>query len=233
MPITNILPGMGKTSGVMSPLIPFNMIVETDVGLLSLVFKDYLDPRVFNQDFFVGKKVNQLVYDLYNREKENPLSLCIRDEYTNSCDTFYNQFMEREYDKILNKSVVTEFYRLIRAYNAEPEIKVTVVCEKQQEIDLLKQYENTKNCNIVLSSSMTPSNIKSHNQFFFKSIADAVPYVKHLKDKSIYIANYRFNKTEEGEFINHPIIPILAMNNVINIIDVFNVDKLKRNKEEN
>jgi hypothetical protein len=60
--VKNILPGSVSTGDSMSPLIPFDMIVDTDVGLLSLIFKSYMDPKIFNKSFFVGKTVNELVY---------------------------------------------------------------------------------------------------------------------------------------------------------------------------
>lgn len=227
MPLINVLPGAGKTGNVMSPLIPFNVIVDTDVGLLSLILKEYMDPSVFNKDFFFDKTVSQLVYDLYTRKEENPILLCIKDEYKDYADDYYNQFMEREYQKILNKSVVTEFYRLVRLYNNESEIRLTIVCEREEEIEELRKLDNTKSCNIELSKDLNPRLLKTYNQFFFKSIGDIIPYTKYLLNKTIYIANYGFNISENGGFVSNPLIDLLSNNNRLNVIDVYNMKRLK------
>lgn len=230
--LRNILPGMGNTGNLMSPLIPFNMIIDTDVGLLSLIYKSFMDPRIFNKDFFFGKTVNQLVKELYYRKKENPLHLCINEEYVDSCDNLYNQFMEQHYDRILNMSVITEFYRLVGLFMEDSDIKLTIVCEKEKEIELLRKQENTKACNIILADTLNPKTIQSFKQFYFKSIADATAYTKHMKDKTIYFANYAFNKNEEGRISSHPLIPLLLENNVVNLIDIYKFNDEKGDNED-
>ena len=227
--VRRILPGTGDTGHSMAPFIPFNMIVDTDVGLLSLILKSYMDPKIFNKDFFFDKKVIDLVREVYNRRKENPLYPGINEEYIYSCDSLYEEFMKDHYDEILDLSVVTEFYRLVGAYHNDSDINVLLVCEREEEIDILKEYKNTKNCEIILADSLTPSKIKESKQFFFKSIPDVIPYSKYLADKTIYFADYGFNKTDDGGFIPDALLDALVQKNgnIINKIDVFNREKLK------
>jgi hypothetical protein len=227
--VRSILPGSGNTGGLMTPLIPFNVIVDTDEGLLRVIYKYYMDSTIFNRSFFEGHTINSLAQALYEREMENPLYLCINDEYKDSCDSLYKEFMETKYETILDWSVITEIYRLIRLFNNEPDIKLTIVCERQEEVDCLRASKETKDCKIILSDSLKPETIKSFNQFFFKSIGDAIPYTKYLTGKTIYFSNYTFN-SKAGE--NDPILAILSENNVVNFIDVFRFDKGDKSVED-
>lgn len=227
--VRKILPDKGDMNGIMSPMIPFNMIVDTDIGLFAIILKYYLDPKVFNESFFKDRKIVDLIHILYNREKENPLYLCINQGYEDSCDSLYEELIVDKYAEILQLSVKTEFYKLIRSFNLQRDISLTIVCDRQEEIDLLKAEEVTRDNNIVLYDDLSVNDIIKFNQFYFKYIQDANGYVKYLIDKSIYFANYKFNRNTIDEFID-PTLVILAQNNVLNIIDIFNTKVF--NKEE-
>lgn len=227
--VRKILPDKGDMNGIMSPMIPFNMIVDTDIGLFAIILKYYLDPKVFNESFFKDRKIVDLIHKLYNREKENPLYLCINQGYEDSCDSLYEELIVDKYAEILQLSVKTEFYKLIRSFNLQRDISLTIVCNRQEEIDLLKAEEVTRDNNIVLYDDLSVNDIIKFNQFYFKYIQDANGYVKYLIDKSIYFANYKFNRNTIDEFID-PTLVILAQNNVLNIIDIFNTKVF--NKEE-
>lgn len=227
--VRKILPDKGDMNGIMSPMIPFNMIVDTDIGLFAIILKYYLDPKVFNESFFKDRKIVDLIHILYNREKENPLYLCINQGYEDSCDSLYEELIVDKYAEILQLSVKTEFYKLIRSFNLQRDISLTIVCNRQEEIDLLKAEEVTRDNNIVLYDDLSVNDIIKFNQFYFKYIQDANGYVKYLIDKSIYFANYKFNRNTIDEFID-PTLVILAQNNVLNIIDIFNTKVF--NKEE-
>ena len=142
--VRKILPDKGDMNGIMSPMIPFNMIVDTDIGLFAIILKYYLDPKVFNESFFKDHKIVDLIHILYNREKENPLYLCINQGYEDSCDSLYEELIVDKYAEILQLSVKTEFYKLIRSFNLQRDISLTIVCNRQEEIDLLKAEEVTR-----------------------------------------------------------------------------------------
>ncbi|MCM1219685.1 MAG: hypothetical protein NC548_34830 [Lachnospiraceae bacterium] len=223
MGVRTILPGQGDTLNVMSPLIPFNMVVDTDLGLLCIVMKKYLDGSVFNLDFFKGQTVKSLVTKLYFREEKNPLLLCLRDEYRDKADLFFDQFMEREYKEILGKSCITEVYRLVEVYNAQSEIKVTIVCDNELEIELLKKHPSLTKANIVMYDE-AKKYLKSHHQFYFKYLEDIKRYTKFLKNRTLYFANYKFNKLEEE--LKNPLVTALINDNRVMAMDIYNLEKL-------
>lgn len=225
--IKTILPGSGNTGGIMTPLIHFDIIFDTDVGLLCLILRDYMNPEVFNKDFFFGKKVKELVYELYIRKENNPIDICINDSYKNKADDFYRQFMEEKYNEILELSVFTEFYRLIRAFQNESDIKATILCDREEQVTFLGKYNNTKKCDIFISNSLNKVNIKRYNQFYFKRIDDSSKFANNISNKTVYFANYGFNRNDNNEIKDHDLIVSLSETNVINLIDVYNMDKLK------
>lgn len=231
MGVRTILPGQGDTLNVMSPLIPFNMVVDTDFGLLCIVMKKYLDDSVFDVNFFKGQTIKSLVKKLYFRDEKNPLLLCLRDEYKDKADDFYNQFMEREYEAILGKSCITEIYRLIELYNAQSEIKVTIVCENELEIQLLKKHESLTKANIVLFDE-AKKYLRSHHQFYFKYLEDIKRYTKYLKNRTLYFANYKFNRLEEE--LKNPLVTALINDNRVMAMDIYNLEEfgLKPIQEE-
>lgn len=224
--IKTILPGTGNTGGIMTPLIHFDMIFDTDVGLLCLILKDYMNPEVFNKDFFFNKNLNELVYELYIRKEKNPLNLCINEKYRDKADSFYKQFMKERYDDIFKLSVFTEFYRLIRAFQNESEIKVTIVCDNETQLKYLSMCGNTAKCDSILSNP-SESSLKLYNQYFFKSIDSSIPFIKYISNKTVYFANYGFNRNEDGDIIDHDAIYELGDTNVITLIDVYNMSKFK------
>ncbi len=216
--------GMGDTSGDMCPLIPFDVIVDTDVGLLRYIYNSYMDPEIFNKDFFFDKSIKQLVKELYKRKEVNPIHLCINPKYKKSCDTLYEQFIDECYEEILDLSVKTEFYRLVGLFKADSDIKVNIVCNFTMEADILSKEELTKDCNIIMRRDI--KSVDKYEQFYFKKYNDINPYLKCMKAKSIYFAGYMFNFDDNGCVIDLP-YEIYLLGNRISVIDIYNRSKLE------
>ena len=190
--------GEGNTSGVLTPLIPFNCIIDTDFGLLSLIGKSFLDTSYFSIDFFSKNSlIEELVKSLYYREEENPLSICMLEETKQFADTFYCDFIEQKYDEILKISMTTEVYNVIELYRLYWEIKPTIVYEKESEIELLNYLKVTKS---VPKVKIDEIDFNFYNQFYFKSINDIYckKFARFIETKMVYIANYKFNLDEEN-----------------------------------
>ena len=67
-----------RANGKMAPLISFNTIFDIDVGLIQLIYDEYLDPKVFNIDIF-NKSLKDIIKLLYFRTEKNPLYLFAND----------------------------------------------------------------------------------------------------------------------------------------------------------
>ena len=102
--------GEGNTIGIIKPLVPFNCIVDTDVGLIQLIKTEYRSPDIFNiglLDSFINNR--GIIKLLYHRKTKNPLLPFMNDqEDVATADDLYKQFMEKEYRNIIVKSVLIQ-----------------------------------------------------------------------------------------------------------------------------
>ena len=82
------------------PLFPFNTIYDTDFGLIKLIQKEYRNEEVFNISI-LDLSDDELKDLLVKRNRINPLCIIMNKYNDNVARDYYDQFMEREYNKIL------------------------------------------------------------------------------------------------------------------------------------
>lgn len=211
------------------PLIPFNCVFDIDYGLLDLIYSNYLDPSVFDLDWFLShNKIKDLVLALYERDTSNPLDICLKNK--SLADDLYKSFMKEKYNEILSHCISTEILNLIYMYQESKEIRPAIVYSNSLELDYMNMINGLKDISKI-SFSELPESIEYYQQFFFKSLYDDIyldSLVNHIKVKTIYIANYRFNsKTDENAMsLVKPIEILLSNKNDIRIIDIYNREKL-------
>lgn len=227
-----IQPGEGNISGVNMPLIPFNCIFDTDYGLLKLIYSEYLDPSIFDIEWFrKHNRICDMVSCLYERKFPNPLSLCLldREDKDNFVDELYKSFIEEKYNEILSNSIRTEIFNLLSLFNISKDVKTTIVYSNSLELEYMELIKELK---IIPKISFTElaETIDIYQQFYFKSIIDD-DYINiiadSLKVKNIYLANYPFNN--EGHFvaISEPLKTLIANKNFIRLIDIYDRSKLE------
>jgi len=220
-------PGSVDTGGINTPLVSFDCIIDTDFGLLSLIDKDYLDSSIFDIEFFNNNHIiKNMVRELYKRELKNPLSICVKDK-DYDIDSLYAEFMSSKYKEILEKSMVTEIYNLLEQFKLSGDVKGSVVCYSQDEVDCLKELPLFKQYPIYLLEEV---DIDNYNQFFFRYIDDK--YINHMskyiKNKSIYIMNHKFNGTPYEGILPSDSTKLLFDNrNRLYMMDMYNEEKLK------
>lgn len=230
MSIKTISYNQGNNIGVLSPLISFDCIFDTDFGLLKLIRREYFDTTVFSSDFFVNNETTrQLTSTIYMRESKNPLSLCVKNKDIN-IDELYEEFMEREYSKILNYAMPTEIYNLLEYFKLSGDIKPTILYKDNRELELLKKFELTKNIKTIHIDDINNLENIPYQQFFFKELFDETLYTlcSRLSKKTIYLMSYLFNIKDNKDIILNKNSGILSLNkNVIYLMDMYNKSKLK------
>jgi len=219
-------------------LIPFDLLVDTDVGIVSLVTEKYNDTRYFNTDRMEveGDEDNKIYSFLFQyRNEPNPLFLITKVDLPlgerNIINNLYKELMEKEYVEILRHSQTTSIYDIFNVgnYGGNGPFRVTVVCKNDLDVEYLRQI-NFK-CNTIIckdNSELTKIDINNYNHIYVKHIEDALDY-RYMSKKNIYIANYRFN----NEFVDDPdtkqivsilkpeIVVDLISDNKIKVIDVY------------
>lgn len=173
-------------------LVSFDSIIDTDIGLMRLIKSDY------NTDFFYKSIVDSPEYiwrDLLNRRNvPNPLSIIMDDETDEEfeqCEELYNQFMEKEYSKILDLSPTGALANIVKnnIYSKDL-LQLTVLCKNEMEKNILTvkdvQYHEAI---IAERKTIYP---KKYEVIAEKNIWNYDEYI-HLERNTLLVPDYRFN----------------------------------------
>ena len=188
-------------------LVPFNLLIDIDMGLIKLVQYDYHNTEYFYEGMMNADEVSQQ-YALVTRTNKNPLSILTKEEIDQeTIDELYKQFMEKEYDQILELSsntMISNFIFTLNKSNNSDIIRITALCNSQKEVDLLK-YREINVYKTIIGSAKDVS-LSSIDTIIVKDIDDLDNF-RYLHMMNIYIADYWFNITLDPENPN-PLLPI-------------------------
>lgn len=203
-----------------SPLIHFNSLVDSDYGLIELIKEEYLDPTIFDINFFNKPKI-EIIKSLYNRSKDNPLSVCssLSDE---DLDDLYNQFMNQRYYDILDKSATTEIANLIEFYDSVGDIKSTILCNDEIQVKIIKETNYLRYDKIICCEK---GHYKSNNIFncaYFKKIED-IDTINDFNITTYYLSTFGPNLTADKDDVKESdIIDLIAKKRYnIHLIDLY------------
>lgn len=184
------------------PLIPFDVIVDTDFGLLRLIKDKYCNKQMFYTQVFLNKNID-LLWLLYNRTNVNPLQVIARDEdHFEIYDNYYKEFMSTQYTNILARSIFTEIYKLLKiTLKTEKAVVPTIVCKTNEEKEYLlnEDKELFSQLPIILAPNMKLA-VTIHpdiNAIFTRYFPSEPLSYKDITDGiSLYVAGYRYNFKE-------------------------------------
>lgn len=211
-------------------LIPFDLVVDLDIGLLKLVRFEYSNNDYFYKGILQGMD-DCLRYSLMTREDPNPLSIAaINPDDHETLDEFYKQFMEREYTKIMNLSQDTAISDLTKVSGmtsaSDRIVRITIMCRSEEE----KKLINLRKMNPfrIIVSSPEKIDLSQYKALFVKNAYDLDMY-RNVEALNLYIANYGFNLVKDPSRSNAPGLPIdivakYSKDNEINIFTVYNLD---------
>jgi hypothetical protein len=221
-----MLSQIAKASLVSELLIDFNCYVDTEVGLIKLIRNNFLDDSIFDVDKIKGN-MRSIILSLIERKEANPLYLFSKDSVNkNDLDDYYKEFMEDEYDNIISLSVTTEINSLLQLFKTEPSIHVTFLCNKQIEIDILKETLKNDNTYKYILEDQDNIDYSKYNTYFFKYIDDRV--LKYIYDsKSYYFSTHKLNFGEDNMSRPDIVNKIIANGGTIEIMDLYNLSYLK------
>lgn len=211
-------------------LIPFDLVVDLDMGLLKLVRFEYNNNDYFYKGILQGMD-DCLRYSLMTREDPNPLSIAaVNPDDHETLDEFYKQFMEREYTKIMNLSQDTAISDLTKVSGmtsaSDRIVRITIMCRSEEE----KKLINLRKMNPfrIIVSSPEKVDLSQYKALFVKNTYDLDMY-RNVEALNLYIANYGFNLVKDPSRSNAPGLPIdivakYSKDNEINIFTVYNLD---------
>lgn len=205
--------------------IPFNLLVDTDYGIIRLVEKLYDIPEY---------SVDKVKSFLLTRENEDPIiEYCNLREIDYEEDIInYNHIIENEYKKILPLSKLTDIVSfVINTYKLglSNELEITIGCNYDFEIEHLQKRLSKLNytLDIVLNSDIKMDSF----DYIFTKVLDKhyVNYLEtnNIRGKRLYVANYAFNAVVDEEKQSYVIDPTLhlhleSMGIVVNTVTIYN-----------
>ena len=205
--------GEGNTLGIIKPLIPFDCIIDTDVGLIDLIRNEYRSPDIFDVDLLDSFRSNrEFIRILYHRTTPNPLIPFMKNkEDLETADDLYNQFMNQKYREIVSRSVMTGLYRLVYLMTYAEEVAPVIAFSNTLEQQVIEDNEILKKHRSVYIDDI-PFKCKGLDLFYFKSVINNKYFSKCipiLLSKNICILDYGYNFAEDqGIFINQETVAV-------------------------
>ena len=199
-------------------LVDFDTIIDTDFGLLKLLQEEYNNRKFISNKFLMMKDII-LIHLLVNREDINPLYLAINGMQFD-LDVLYNQFMDIEYRKILQNSIETNICDFINVLITNDN-SISIYCKNLLEQQLIEKKFNGK-VKTIVTDDVSTIDISDYGSIIIKDFSKILNF-KNLRLKDIYVANYKFNITDDVPLKDISMI-ISGINN-IKLIDVYNTDR--------
>lgn len=182
-------------------LVGFNMLFDTDVGLLYTIKEKYNSPEIFKSDYLNNVSKEALITELINMENDDPLSIILRDDVSIDKDSLYNQLYDEEYETILSHSISTNVTSLLNLSASTGTVEVTVLCKNEYEEHLI----SSKMPGYKILRFSRVLSLDNYDTLYMKSIYDVSRFVI-VQAKNIYVSNHRYNFEDYNNFIPIEII---------------------------
>lgn len=211
-------------------IVPFELLIDTDMGLYKLIQQEYRSP-MFRKSILDERDMDVMKLILTERGYLNPLKDFFYDEYK-SCiqdaDSLYQEFMDKRYKDILCLSCATGIFNMVRRTKfINDYLRFIVLYRKEEEKEYLenryKKYD-FKPC-MKKYDTFEEVDLSEYGSVYIKNYRDILKFTKkpnNLVGKNVIYANYKFNC--EGRESNVPLQDVTEQiigTNVIKSIDIY------------
>lgn len=197
-------------------LIEFDMIRDTDIGVIEVLRKYYSKSKYINQVLLnIDNKI--LLSQLLMMHNINPLSLFFEDESID-IDDLYDQLFDKYCDEIIEKSTYTNMKKVVLLFK-ERGVTTTVLCRNKKEEQIIR---NELDLYTILHNDYKEVDLKSYDAIYIKKFKDVLKFNK-FNATHIYTANYAYNYDEKHR--EKPIQSIYAKisdTNTVRFLDIYN-----------
>lgn len=174
-----------------SVLIPFNTIIDIDIGLLRVIKEEFNNDKYLYTSLLTAD-TNGLRQLLYEREEPNPLNFLLKDEWLSSSDSLYSDFMDKSLDKIIKKSSPNAIKSLVDTFFISKLVDIDILCSNNYEKDHISKIYHKQNLSIIVESDYSNIDISKYDTIFIKVYQDILKFT-NLLGKNIYLLDYKFN----------------------------------------
>lgn len=194
---------------ILDPLFEFQCLCDTDIGLYRLIKDSYYDRSIFDNDLFDSNDTRFIKTVLLTREYFNPLFIFCKPGKLSeqNMNDLYEQFLDEEYDKILELSEPTALMTVASTSNAlNKMVNVTVLCNDEREVDWIAKYNYKLKCII---SDYKGFNLNKYDTIYIKDIYMLTSFDQNsIKNKNIIIPRFVFNLESAYSKMEMPILDV-------------------------
>ena len=197
----------GLNGKVLNSVIDFDLLVNSELGLIRLIRKKYQNEDAFDLDT-LNKSDREILSLLYSRTNPNPLSIISTEENMENIDPLYESFLESKKQDILELSTsekrIFDFVSIVEATGMNLGVLASIAVNDDTEIDFLRrkfkmiqtQYKSDK------ASLLFKEVFYINDHLFFKGIEDKVDKKKIYFLPKQYTLDYLEN-TENTLTLNN------------------------------
>lgn len=200
---------MNRPTYTIDPLFDFQILCDTDLGLYRLIKEDYYDRSVFDENLFDSDEEFFIKTRLLDRTHFNPLFLfCKKGVLTDDeMDDLYQEFLDKEYERILERSTPTTILEIAsKSNNTNNIVNVTVLCKSEAERKWLLKY-NFRLKSII--GDYIDFDLSKYDTIYIKDIYTLTLFRQEtLKYKNIIFPRYVFNLENTSGKLDVPIIEV-------------------------
>ena len=212
-----------------TPLISFYSIIDEDMGLIKNILINYRNKNIF--DLKQDKKYFKILGEVYRRKYKNPLYYLLKvdnQESRSFVDECYDEFLSEKEDEILQYSITTDIYNLLRDFSSSSEIIPTILYYTQSQKNIIDNDPLLSKIKSVSFGELKrhPEEKDKFDQFYFKFIEESEIFVE-LKNKTFYFSTTGINLNDTNDDINisnEDVIEIYKKGSKINLFDIYRTD---------
>lgn len=214
---------------VLQPLIDFDMIVDSELGLIRFIRDNFQDPRAFDLDV-LNRSDSEILSLLYSRTNINPLSIISTKENMGDIDKLYKSFNETYRKEILKKSIAEgRFLKFIQMMITTGHT-IGVSCSICIKDDLEKREITSRFGNVNTISKSDKVSICNKDAFYVRdySFFTELGIAEKLKLKKIYMPPTTYN----SEYFENTKNGLTTRNQLVFIGNDYRIPKGELNNEK-
>lgn len=194
---------------VLNPVIDFDFIVNTDLGLIRFIRENFQDDRAFNLSI-LNKSDREILSLLYSRKYQNPLSVISSDDNIDDIDPLYKSFFDNYKEDIIKRSTSE---KSIIGF-------VSLMCSSGMNLGI--------NCSICVRDEIESNQIISH--FGRSMIIDISDKASLLTKDVYYVRDFKFfEEADINKNITHKKIYISPRQYVVDFIEESDTELARSN----
>lgn len=213
-------------------VVPFDMIIDIDMGLFKLIQKEYANKKVFRQSILSERNMDIMKLILTDRPDSNPLKLFVNPEYEKEADDMYQQFISERYKDIIDLSCTTGIFDIIRrSKSVKDTVRYTIICKSELEKKIIEdrylKYEIKPIIKMI--SDYHDLDVTSYGSIYIKDYREILQY-PDVFGKNILLGNYRFNMEDGIKELGVPLKEVTKKvigSNSIKVIDIYPLTQSK------